>query len=123
MTVRQFALRTSLLFIPYSALAASLTITPAKVEFGVQAVNSESPAATITLSNDLGQSVQLSEIIASGIDFVASNDCKTELAAGARCSIQVRFKPLIQGDRTGIVEIVASDSENPHFVPLTGKGQ
>jgi hypothetical protein len=123
-TVRQVAVRTfTLLFIPHSALAASLRITPNKVDFGVQAVNSETQAATVTLSNDTGQSIQLSEIIASGIDFPASNDCKTELAPGARCSIQVRFKPLIQGDRTGIIEIVASDSEKPHFVPLTGKGQ
>jgi len=122
--VRHFAVRTfTLLFIQYSAVAASLSITPPKIDFGVQAVNSESQPASVILSNDAGQSIQLGEIIASGIDFIARNDCKTELPPGARCSIQVRFKPLIPGDRTGIVEIVASDSVNPHFVPLTEKGQ
>ena len=107
----------------YPLVAASLVLTPGKVDFGAQPVNSESPPATVTLSNETDQAVQLSEIIASGIDFTASNDCKHELAPQARCSIQIRFKPLIPGDRIGIVEILASDSLNPHFVPLTGTGQ
>lgn len=124
MRIWRFAVRTlTVLVIPYCVSAASLNITPAKVDFGVQAVNSESHAATVTLSNDAEQSIQLSEIIPSGIDFIATNDCKTELAPGARCSIQVRFKPLVPGDRTGIVEVLASDSQDPHFVPLMGKGQ
>ena len=105
------------------ALAASLTFTPAKVAFGAQSVNSESQPAAVTLSNPADQPIQLTQIIVSGIDFAATNDCKDELAPGTRCSIQVRFKPRIQGDRIGIIEILASDSPNPHFVPLTGKGQ
>lgn len=112
-----------LMVAPCPAFAASLRVTPARVDFRVQPVHSESQAATVTLTNDADRTIQLSGIIASGIDFVATNDCKTELAPGGRCSIQIRFKPLIAGDRIGIVEILASDSVSPHFVPLTGKGQ
>ena len=104
-------------------MAASLTFTPAKIEFGVQPVNSESQPATVTLENDAGQPIQLTEIIPSGIDFRATHDCKNELAPGAQCAIQIRFKPRTAGDRIGIIEIVASDSPSPHFVPLSGTGR
>ncbi|MBV9342801.1 MAG: choice-of-anchor D domain-containing protein [Acidobacteria bacterium] len=112
-----------LTLLEYHIVAACLTISPDKVDFGSDAVNSSGPSATITLSNGTGTTIQLNEIISSGIDFRASNDCDDALAPGARCSIQVQFKPVIAGERMGIVEILASDSPTPYFVSLTGTGR
>jgi hypothetical protein len=65
----------------------------------------------------------LQEIIVSGIDFPETTDCGKELAAGAKCSIQIVFQPATSGERIGNLEIAASDSHIPHFLPLTGTGE
>jgi Transmembrane protein 131-like N-terminal len=120
----------SLLFV--SAMAASsqspgrsptLTISPADVVFPATPVGSEDAPQTITITNSTNSSIQLQEVIVSGIDFGQSNDCSKELAGGAKCSIQIVFKPAIPGERVGNLEVVASDSSVPHFVALNGTGE
>jgi Abnormal spindle-like microcephaly-assoc'd, ASPM-SPD-2-Hydin len=101
---------------------AGLVIAPTRIDFGSQAISSQSALIAITISNRASVPVTLEEILASGIDFSAQNNCGKQLAPGAECSIQISFKPAIPGDRTGILQITASDSANSHFVPLTGKG-
>lgn len=120
----------SLLFV--SATAASsqrpttsptLTISPASVVFPATPVDSEDAPQTINVTNSANSSIQLEQVIVSGIDFGQSNDCGKELAAGAKCSIQIVFKPAIPGERIGNLEIVSSDSNVPHFVALNGTGK
>lgn len=102
--------------------STGLTITPAKVAFGRQALNSTASPVTIIVTNRTSSPIAIEEIIASGIDFPSRNNCDKQLAAGAQCSVEVTFRPVIIGDRTGILEITASDSANSHFVPLIGVG-
>jgi hypothetical protein len=102
--------------------AAGLTIAPSKIDFPPQMVNSQSAPIAITISNDSTVPITLEEILPSGIDFSAQNNCGKQLAPGGECSIQISFKPAIPGDRTGILQITASDSASSHFIPLTGKG-
>ena len=104
------------------AAVAELLISPSRIDFGSQAINSQSTPVTITISNQLSFPVILEEILSSGIDFAAQNNCGKELAPGAECSIKISFKPVIPGDRTGILQITASDSASSHFIPLTGRG-
>lgn len=99
-----------------------LSITPEKVTFPQQAVETTSQPLAITITNASSSPVTFEEIVPSGIDFLAQNNCQEQLAAAAECTIQVQFKPAESGDRTGILEIVATDSANPHLVPLTGVG-
>jgi len=103
--------------------AATLNISPASVSFPKLQVGSQSPPLTLTLSNPASSTIQLQEIIISGIDFVQSNDCGKELASGEKCSIQIVFKPATSGERLGNLEIIASDRNVPHFVALTGTGE
>jgi len=102
---------------------AALDISPASVAFPKLQVGSQSPPLTLTLSNPASSTIQLQEIIISGIDFTQSNDCGKELASGAKCSIQIVFKPATSGERLGNLEIIASDRNVPHFVALTGTGE
>ncbi|MBV9183165.1 MAG: choice-of-anchor D domain-containing protein [Acidobacteria bacterium] len=123
MRLERFLLPSLLLLIaPPAASAASLALTPEQVDFSVQRVNTESQPATVTLSNETDQTIQLNEIIPSGIDFSTTHDCQARLPPKSQCSIQIRFKPLIPGERIGIVEVVASDGY-PYLVRLSGKGQ
>ena len=103
--------------------AAPLNISPPSVTFAKLQVGSQSPPLTLTLSNPASSTIQLQEIIISGIDFAQSNDCGKELASGAKCSIQIVFKPATSGERLGNLEISASDRNVPHFVALTGIGE
>jgi hypothetical protein len=102
--------------------ATGLIIAPTKIDFGSQTINSQSAPVAITISNHASVPVALEEILSSGIDFSTQNNCGQQLSPGAECSIQISFKPAIPGDRTGIVQITASDSASSHFIPLAGKG-
>ena len=104
------------------AAPPALTITPDKIDFGQHAVNSQSTAVTVTISNPSQAPIVIQEILSSGIDFPSQKDCGQQLQAGAQCTVQISFKPVIVGDRTGILQITASDSPNSHFVPLAGIG-
>jgi centrosomal CEP192-like protein len=101
----------------------TLTISPADVVFPTTPVGSEDAPQTITITNSTNSNVQLQEVIVSGIDFGQTNDCGKALAVGVKCSIQIMFKPAIPGERMGNLEIVASDSNVPHFVALNGTGE
>jgi len=99
-----------------------LQISPASIDFGEDAVHSDSPPQNITLSNPTKSPIALEQIIASGIDFSQKNDCGPSLAPGAQCRIQVSFTPVISGPRTGNLSI-AESSGNSHFVALNGTGK
>jgi hypothetical protein len=102
---------------------SSLKISPDDVVFPVTPVGVSSAPLPVSIANPTGASVQLQEIILSGIDFVQTNDCGKELAAGATCYVQVMFKPATTGERIGNLAIAASDNGVPHFVPLSGIGE
>jgi len=99
-----------------------LEISPPAIDFGEDAVHSDSPPKTITLTNPTGSPVSLEQILASGIDFSQKNDCGPTLAPGAQCRIQVSFTPVIPGPRAGNLAIGEANG-NPHFVALSGTGR
>ena len=101
----------------------ALIISPPNVQFGKQSVASQSAPVGITLRNTSNSTIHFTQIISSGIDFESQNNCGNDLPAGAQCTVQVTFKPAISGDRMGAMEIAASDSGSPHYVPLQGTGE
>ena len=113
-----------LAFAPASAQnTPSLTFSPPSLLFPKAPVGVRSAPTAITVSNPTDAPVELQEILVSGIDFAQSNDCGKELEPNAKCSILVTFKPAIPGDRLGSLEVVASGSNVPQFVALTGTGE
>ena len=110
-------------FAPAQNQLEALVITPPRVGFGKQSVASESAPVEITVRNASNSAIHFDQIISSGIDFRSSNNCSNGLTAGAECTVQVRFKPAISGDRIGAIEIAGSDSGSPHYVPLAGTGE
>jgi hypothetical protein len=101
----------------------SLKISPDDVGFPVTSVGVSSPPLQVSIANPTAASVQLQEIILSGIDFMQTNDCGKELVAGATCHVLLMFKPATTGERIGNLAIAASDNGVPHFVPLSGIGE
>ncbi len=102
-------------------IGTHLTLAPAIETFSTIPVGSASNFKTATLTNQATGAITISGIVAAG-DFTQSNTCGTSLAAGANCSITVRFVPTATGTRFGTVTISDSDSGGPHVLNLTGTG-
>ena len=102
--------------------APGLQVSPRSIDFGENAVESDSPPHDITVSNPTKSPIAIEQIIASGIDFSEKNNCGKALAPAAQCTIQVSFTPAISGPRLGNLEVMES-SGIPQFVALTGIGK
>jgi len=117
----------ALILLTFTSLSAqsppSLTLSPTNILFPKTSIGVRSAPLAIAVSNPSNAPVLLQEILVSGIDFAQSNDCGKELAPNAKCTVQVTFKPAIPGDRLGSLEVVASGSNVPQFVALTGIGE
>ncbi len=98
------------------------TLTPATKTFPAEKVGVSSPAKVFTLTNK--QSVSLTGIsISTTGDFsVSATTCTASLAAKAKCTISVVFKPTATGTRTGTLQVADSAIGSPQTSSLTGTG-
>ncbi len=100
----------------------AVTLAPTSLTFGNQALNTTSPAQTVTLTNTGTGSLTITAIGTSG-DFAQTNTCGTlpaMLAASANCTIGVTFTPTAAGTRMGTLTITDNATGSPHTVSLTG---
>jgi F5/8 type C domain/Abnormal spindle-like microcephaly-assoc'd, ASPM-SPD-2-Hydin len=100
---------------------ATLSVAPGSLTFASQALNITSGAQTVTVNNTGTATATLSVIVTSG-DFSQTNTCGTSIAAGASCTVSVRFTPVASGTRTGSLTIASNASNSPATVALTGTG-
>ncbi len=105
------------LLLPGMALAAGVTIDPAFQSFGQSLLGAPSAAQTLTVRNQGTASVTLGSGTLDGDaagDFMISNDfCSGQtLAAGANCTVQVRFVPQAVGARAATWSVALSGAES-----------
>jgi len=100
-----------------------IAVSPARLDFGTQAVATASQPLTITLSNNSSSGLNIDDVLTSGIDFSQSNSCGPTLAPGVSCTVSVTFRPAISGPRSGTLLIFDSAPHSPQLVALTGTGQ
>jgi hypothetical protein len=98
-----------------------VVLNPSSLNFASQAVGTNSPTQTVTLTNTGVATLTITSITTTG-DFSATNTCGNSVAAGSRCSIIVTFTPTTTGTRTGTVSIVDNAAGSPQTVSLTGTG-
>ncbi len=55
-------------------------------------------------------------------DFFQTHTCGSSLAAGARCSISVTFKPTASGTRTAALSVTDNAAGSPQKAALSGIG-
>ena len=55
-------------------------------------------------------------------DFSVVSGCKSKIGAGSGCTLDLDFTPTATGTRTGTLTILASNSNTPEIVNLTGEG-
>jgi hypothetical protein len=99
------------------------TLAPATATYAAQKVGATSGAKMFTLTNK--QSIVLNNIASSTTgDFsVSATTCTTSLAAKAKCTISVVFKPSTTGTRTGTLSVSDSATTSPQTATLTGTGK
>ncbi|PYV17843.1 MAG: hypothetical protein DMG21_07005 [Acidobacteria bacterium] len=97
-----------------------VSLSPSSLTFASTTVGSTSATQTVTLSS-LKSSAVSPGIAISGTnpgDFAQTNNCGTSLAAGAKCTISVTFKPTATGTRTATLTSTAATQA----VSLSGTG-
>ncbi len=102
---------------------AAPRISPDKLDFGVQNIGNTTGPRTLTLANPGPSMLHIASVLASGIDFLETDNCGTSLAAGSQCSIQITFKPATIGQRLGQLSVTSSVPVQPRSVPLSGTGE
>jgi hypothetical protein len=105
----------------------SVSITGAPVSFGNELVKSTSATKTVTVTNKGKTSITMGAIVLSETtDFaIASNTCPASgspLAAKAKCTIGLTFKPQSTGPKKGVLQINDSDPTSPQLGGVTGTG-
>jgi hypothetical protein len=99
-----------------------LTVSVGAVSFDQIVVGQSALAPSpVVITNNSGAVVNISSIASSG-DFSQTNDCGSSVTPGQACRIQVTFRPMAVGTRTGTLTITASDSSVAHAVSLSGTG-
>jgi hypothetical protein len=101
----------------------TISISPASLSFGNQAVNTTSVAQTVTVSNTGNAAVNIPSIVVPP-GFAETDNCRSSgvLNPAASCTINVTFTPTSATSFTGNLTITDSAQGSPHTVMLSGTG-
>jgi hypothetical protein len=105
--------------------AMSISVTPTSIDFGTVKEDTTSAAKTITVRNTGTQTIAIGSVAKTGSNparFGVTNGCGSTLAAGATCTISVKFSPTNRQVRTANLVITTNAPGSPHTVALTGTG-
>ncbi len=101
--------------------SATLSTNPSSLTYPSQAQNTASAAQTVTVSNTGTAAATVSGVAATG-DYAQTNTCGTSIAAGASCTVSVKFTPTAAGTRTGTLTVTSNATNSPTTVALSGTG-
>ncbi len=100
-------------------------VSPTRLGFGNVAVGTTSGPLQATLTNGGAVPFSVTGISVTGTGaswFAQSNNCPANLAAGASCTISVRFAPQAALSKSAKLRIVTSATSTPLSVSLSGTG-
>ncbi len=108
-------------FVPPST---SVTLSPASLSFGNEAVNNTSAAKMVTLTNSSSSTLDISNIdITPSTNFkISSKTCGSTLAVGKSCKVSVEFEPTALGALKASLVFTDNAPGSPQSVPLSGTG-
>ena len=109
-----------------TSTAPIATLSPVAVDFGTLPLNTTSQARTLMLSNTGNAPLAIADLRIGGAnptDFPQTNNCPvgSSLAAGANCSISVKFVPTVSGARSASVALTSNAGGSPS-ADLKGTG-
>ena len=98
-----------------------VSVSPATLAFGNEAVTTTSAPLTVTVSNKQPTAVSITSIT-TPTAYAQTNTCGTLLAAQGTCTVSVTFSPTTTGSQPGTLTITDNASNSPQTVNLTGTG-
>lgn len=103
-----------------STTAPEISISPGAHDFGSKVVGSGTDMDfTVTNTGIVGT---IHGVVVIGDWSVVSSGCASTLAAGASCTVKVRFSPSTLGSRAGELRVSSSAPQSPAKTILTGNG-
>jgi Big-like domain-containing protein/ASPM-SPD-2-Hydin domain-containing protein len=111
-------------FIKGGSLSSSIvSLSPTGLAFGNVTQGAQSTAQTVTLTNVGNVALTGVNISADSNNFtLANNTCGTSVAAGASCTIDVKFSPQGNGMIQGALNFTDSAGDSPQPATLAGTG-
>jgi hypothetical protein len=100
-------------------------VSPSGLIFANQTLGATSAAQIATLTNSGTAALGITSIALSGAnasDFKQSNNCSSNVAAGAKCTISFTFTPSASGTRVALLTIIDTAPGSPQTVSLSGTG-
>jgi hypothetical protein len=108
-----------------TGVAPAVSFSPTSLSFGSQSVGRTSAAQTLTLTNTGSATLSITSLAVTRTNtsnFAVTDACGSSLAAGAKCTISVTFKPAVSGARAAALSITDNASGSPQTVNLSGTG-
>src|SRR5204862_3247375 len=104
--------------------AAGVSLAPSALSFGKQKVGTASLVKYVTLINTRNATLTFSGsfLISGNFAFGGLGTCGSTVAAGANCTISVKFTPTATGTRTGAVTLNDNAPNTPQKISLSGSG-
>jgi hypothetical protein len=101
--------------------APAVTLSASSLTFTNQSVGTASATKSVTLANTGTGTLTITGISATG-DYVQTNNCGSNVALNANCTISVTFSPTASGSRTGHISVSDNAPGSPQLVSLVGNG-
>ncbi|HWT88903.1 MAG TPA: choice-of-anchor D domain-containing protein, partial [Candidatus Angelobacter sp.] len=106
-----------------NAAGSTVSFSPTSLTFGNQTVGTSSSAQFVTFTNTGSGTLTFgTEPITGDFAFAGQGTCSTSLAAGASCTMSIKFTPAAAGTRTGTLTVNDNASTSPQVVTLKGTG-
>jgi hypothetical protein len=104
--------------------ATPITLSPASLAFGNQAVGTTSPAKTVTVTNNQTTTLNFSFAASGNYSAVGSGSspCTASLGAKKTCTLSVTFTPTANGAINGAVTFTDTTIVKQQEVTLSGTG-
>ena len=109
-----------------AGVAPRLTVAPASQSVNAAIGGTSAPRTfTITNASAVAANLAVGSVEASGStttadDFVATDDCPTQLAPGGTCTATVRLRPSSAGNKSGALKILSNAIDAPQTVSVGG---
>jgi phospholipase C len=98
-----------------------VSVGPAKLNFGNQAINTTSAPQSVTIKAFGANSLNIGTITPSS-SYAVTNTCGSSIAGGGSCTVGVTFTPTQTGSVPGTLTITDADLNSPQIVILSGSG-
>src|SRR5258707_8301567 len=105
-----------------AATATTVSFSATSLTFGSQVVGTTSVVQFTTLTNTGNATLTFSVVVSGDFALGGVGTCGSSVAAGARCTISVKFTPTTTGTRTGAVTLTDNAGNSPQTISLTGIG-